>query len=1127
MKHRRFVAALLGATMLCGVPERAKADPISAAILTFAGIEATATAVAVTTFGLGLAASAALSYVGSLIKGNPASAATASTSTVGTQVNVQYGATVPRSRIFGRQLTGGQFGFWNLSGADNKFLDIIYHVGDGPHHSLAGMIANGKPCTFGAPDAIGIPVNEFNSPDDGTPRMWVQFHQGFEDQAADARLVATANPVGRWTADDTLAGVASVRVTLQYDEKVFPGGSLPSLQFDVKGALLYDPRKDSTNGGFGSHRWTDQHSWEWSDNPSVGLYNHQRGLYLNGELMVGEGLAPFDLINEMYMTAANACDENVSLKGGGTEKRYRVAMNVGADQQHTDVIRNFLDAMAGQLLEQVGAFGPIAGVAQAVALPTLTDADLIDGKPVKFSAKRSRSELINAVFGSYTDPDQQYSMIPYPPRTSAADEAADGERLAGPPVDYPQVQSGTQAQRLGEIKRRLSRAQATATITVRYRWLVADPGDWLPWDSGNSARGHRVYRVDSRVINDDRTVTLQLREINSGVYAFNPDVDQLDPTVPGDLPGFGALLTTVSGFDLEAVQVFGNNGLVVPALRCLWSPTSDRSIVKVLVQYRVKTLDDSGLIRTSEFIRPDGGEGLIYEGIQAGTVFQARATIVTNPPRFTTFTDWRDQLASSQHVVPTATNALHAAFDALDAGVKYNITALQNQFSGELRDLRSLFARMVAQVAARSQINKQIGNQQAWDHRADLISRIKVGDDALGAEIVHTQSVMTAADAAQALDILDITAKVGPGFSNVNTVAQAISGLDTTYGGITSDITAKLGPGFSNVNTVAAAISGVDSTYAGITSGITAKLGPGFSNVNTVAAAISGVDSTYGGITSDITAKLGTGFSNVNTVSGAVATLNGYAAHVTVKTNVNGYIVGTELINGGAGLSAFTVQADKFQFQLPGYFGSAPVSVLSIGTLAGVPAFGFTGNMWLDGVLTARMIAANVINAGHIQAGSFTSDSGVFGALSIKSLSLGDNAVTVPKVQTIGTISVVTVGVPQTIASFNVVVDVTGLSGKNVTVYANCVFEQSVGGGSGAFSTAATLLVNGVSVCSYSYPNGAQPPVFPLAGSSDVTVGAGVTSLSVPVSVSWQPGVNSGSSTQVVGGTLFAMAVKR
>src|SRR5690606_8014591 len=84
-------------------------------------------------------------------------------------------------------------------------------------------------------------------------QIWVKVYHGTVDQAADAGLITRSNPAGRWTSDHRGAGVAYAIVTSVLDKEHLraPWQGM----FEVKGAPLYDWRKDTTAGGAGAHRW--------------------------------------------------------------------------------------------------------------------------------------------------------------------------------------------------------------------------------------------------------------------------------------------------------------------------------------------------------------------------------------------------------------------------------------------------------------------------------------------------------------------------------------------------------------------------------------------------------------------------------------------------------------------------------------------------------------------------------------------------------------------------------------------------------------------------------------------------------------------------------------------------------
>lgn len=365
------------------------------------------------------------------------------------------------------------------------------------------------------------------------------------------------------------------------------------------------------------------------------------------------------------------------------------------------------------------------------------------------------------------------------------------------------------------------------------------------------------------------------------------------------------------------------------------------------------------------------------------------------------------------------------------------------------------------------------------------------------------------------------SAGIATNSANIATNATAISNANSSIASLSSTVSANYGTlsgqistNSANISTNATAIATANTNIANLTSTVTSNYNSLSSSVASNATAISNTNSTLSSLSSTVTANYNTLSAGVSTNASAIATTNGQVASLfTLTLNANNYVAGFTSVNTGT-FSAITFQFDAFRIASSTVGGR---SVFDLVTVNGVTTLGLRGDALFDGVVQARMMSVDSITAGN----------GAIQNLSVQSLKLGDNAVTVPKVQTIGTIGVVAVGVPQVIASFNVPINVAGLDGKNITVYANCVFEQSVGGGASAFATAATLVINGAIVFAYSYADGTQPPIFVLAGSLDITVGAGVTSLSIPVSVQWQPGANSGTSTQVLGGILYAMAVKR
>jgi hypothetical protein len=82
-------------------------------------------------------------------------------------------------------------------------------------------------------------------------------------------------------------------------------------------------------------------------------------------------------------------------------------------------------------------------------------------------------------------------------------------------------------------------------------------------------------------------------------------------------------------------------------------------------------------------------------------------------------------------------------------------------------------------------------------------------------------------------------------------------------------------------------------------------------------------------------------------------------AEYFVKTDVNGYVAGFGLVNDGA-TSEFAILADKFKVALPDGSGT-PKQVFTIGAIDGQTAVGISGDLIIDGTITARTIGTNEI----------------------------------------------------------------------------------------------------------------------------------------------------------------------
>lgn len=438
----------------------------------------------------------------------------------------------PREAIFGRAATGGTLmDAFNWGGSQNDWEAMVIALADHECQALVGFYVDDKYVAHvgngnvsGYSDSNGAALQVFFLPGTMTQTL-----PGTVGAGPNAMSFVSASG-GRWTADDRLLGVAAVIVCYRFTPEIL--GGRPSFRWVIDGKKCYDPRKDSTvTGGSGLHRWNDPATHEWTENAALCRYNYLRGVYTNGQLILGPGRTAEEAPPEDVIAAANLCDENVTLKAGGTVKRYTVSAVVRADEPWIDVEEAFAAAMGAELIERSGMIVIDPGAAKTVA-KTFTDADLLEDFPVEVQAKLSRRDLVNTVTASYVDPAQMYEEQTAPIRRLLADITADGE-TRDRPLALRFVTSANQAQRLGEIERRKARLQRTANVCLGPRYSVLEVGDWVTWQGSiYNALADRTYMVISAAVDDAQRITLGLREIASSVYSWTPASDELDVNVP-------------------------------------------------------------------------------------------------------------------------------------------------------------------------------------------------------------------------------------------------------------------------------------------------------------------------------------------------------------------------------------------------------------------------------------------------------------------------------------------------------------------------------------------------------------------------------------------------------------------
>lgn len=444
------------------------------------------------------------------------------------RLNVSLDPSTPRKIVFGTTAMPIDLRYHESSGTDQEFIDYIVAVAA---HKVASI------------DEIWFEEKQAWTASGGVTGTYSGYLTvTTRTEGTDANYISI-NGGSKWGSSRRLTGCAYVHLRIKRTgntkkaESPLVGGLPSRVTIIGNGALLYDPRKDSTvPGGSGSHRATDQSTWgaytdaDDCDNPVLQLLWWLIGWKINGKLSVGCGVPYTRIDMESFITAANICDESVTLATGGTQKRYRTSGTGSDADDRMDIVNNLLLSMNATLRDNGGK----------LAVTTMKN-DLADyvldfdenDMLAEFDWQQTRglTENYNLARGRYVDPSTNslYQMVDYP---EVGFTSPDGiERVMS--VDLPYVEDGRRAQRIAKqiLQRNQYRGMFSATFSAKA--LGCQVGDIVRLNLEALGWSNKPFRVVSQEIRFDGQVPLALIEENAAIYAWDrDDVAPVTPTAP-------------------------------------------------------------------------------------------------------------------------------------------------------------------------------------------------------------------------------------------------------------------------------------------------------------------------------------------------------------------------------------------------------------------------------------------------------------------------------------------------------------------------------------------------------------------------------------------------------------------
>lgn len=454
------------------------------------------------------------------------------------EVTSAWSGTEPAAMVFGERWLPGREVFKGTAGESNRDLYVVYELARHQCEAIGDIMLDDVVIPSASVDSTTgqVTTGPF------TAKVYIWKHLGRSDQTVNSALDSA---FAAWTTNHRGRGVCYIVIRYIYDQKVFPTGAPQQIRAKVKGQRLYDPRKDSTNGGSGTHRVNQPTTWEWSNNPTLCRLSYVLGGSFcydvdNSALMGHLGIGvPSSMIDwDTVVAAANVDDENIS--GGsappsGAQLRYACDGQLSTGALLSDNL-DLLDTSCAGITFCVGGVWNFYSGDYESPTQTLTESDL--SGDISLNPMSPHSDRFNLINGTFYDMNVQ-QMTEFRPRQDASYVTRDGGRTLPRQIDLTMTTDPYRAQRIAEVHLNLGNQQATMTWPGSVscnRVRLWENVNVTVAELGFSAKS---FRVIGKTLREDLGVDLDLIESAAGSYADPATADYIDAsggTVDGSVP---------------------------------------------------------------------------------------------------------------------------------------------------------------------------------------------------------------------------------------------------------------------------------------------------------------------------------------------------------------------------------------------------------------------------------------------------------------------------------------------------------------------------------------------------------------------------------------------------------------
>lgn len=711
---------------------------------------------------------------------------------VSVKFDIEIGDDTPLNFTVGEYATAGKRKYAGSWGKDNRYVTQVIELSCLPQDGIDGMWLNDEPGEIlwnvteddGTGYNLGHPLTNFADEDQaGKHFNWVRIYDGTQT-AADPMLVSVFgnDPEYPWTAAMVGTGKTYAIVTWRYNRDTTT--SPPQYLFQPKPLSLYDWRKDSTNGGSGSHRWGNRSTYEPTRNPAVIAYNIARGIYYGSEWVFGgKNLSAWQLPVAEWTAAANECDAPVTLSGGGTEPQYRAGMEISADMEPAGVLEELGRASNLKFPEVGGVLKAVSGLPGS-AVFSITDGDIIITEGQSFKPFFPISDTYNALSATYPEPAEKWTTKDAPQYIDAEATADDNGRYLPTSMAYPAVPFKWQVQRLMRSQMRDYRRFRMHQFHLPPDAYGLEPGDVLSWSSNRNGYNNKLFVIESVAKTPGMNVLVSLREVDPGDYDWSSDFERpVTITVPANPKPF---IQTVDGFNVQPAIIRDLSGEGrYPAILAQCNGDAV-GVNRIQIQARVAGRPEIVIDTIREFSAP---HAWYLQNVLAMETYEVRARLLSTRTPKSQWSSWLMvttpdvRLGSKDvryHEIIEEVREDFADYNAWADGTGAYLRELQDEIEA-IRDslLEIDFGTFTAREVQKTELRAEIG-----ETRANLTQQIAVAasaTDAVAQLVTELEVSLGTKASSSALNAL--TVRVTETEDGIVSVAQDVTQLTATVGG--------------------------------------------------------------------------------------------------------------------------------------------------------------------------------------------------------------------------------------------------------------------------------------------------------------------------------------------------------